>query len=52
MLKISHSHGKNVIVSVKKKLPINHVISKTVLHLVAVCITGQQHAESLQNFKI
>ena len=25
------------------QLPINHVISKTVLHLVTVCITSQKH---------
>ena len=33
------------------QLPINHVISKTVLHLVAVCITSQAqqtHAKSMQ----
>ena len=27
------------------QLPINHVISKTVLHLVAVCITSQKHSK-------
>ena len=27
------------------QLPINHVISKTVLHLVAVCITNQKHSK-------
>ena len=34
------------------QLPINHVISKTVLHPVAVCITShnQKNAESLLNF--
>ena len=29
------------------QLPINHVISKTVLHLVAVCITSQKHSKHM-----
>ena len=32
------------------QLPINHVISKTVLHPVTVGITSHNHAESLLNF--
>ena len=29
------------------QLPINHVISKTVLHLVAVCITSLKHSKHM-----
>ena len=29
------------------QLPINHVISKTVLHLVVVCITSQKHRKHM-----
>ena len=29
------------------QLPINHVISKTVLHLVTVCITSQKHSKHM-----
>ena len=29
------------------QLPINHVISKTVLHLVDVCITSHKHSKQM-----
>ena len=29
------------------QLPINHVISKTVLHLMAICITSQKHSKHM-----
>ena len=29
------------------QLPINHVISKTVLHLVVICITSHKHSKHM-----
>ena len=45
MLKTQGNHSNDYYYDVQ--LPINHVISKTVLHLVAVCITSQKHSKHM-----